>query len=103
MSTGVKINGIVYGRFEYFYYPVEDFDPDKVVFILNRGGVVVDYPGSMSELELSLYQTELVDTHNPLKEEVKRRIAAKIRKEEKMISLLLLKIDTLKEYEDTLL
>lgn len=103
MSTGVKINGIVYGRFENFYYPVEDFDPDKVVFILNRGGVVVDYPGSMSELEVSLFPFELTDTHNPLKEEVKRRIAAKIRKEEKMISLLLLKIDTLKEYEDTLL
>ena len=103
MSTGVKINGIVYGRFENFYYPVEDFDPCKVIIRSNRGGVHVDYPGSMSELEVSLFPFELTDTHNPLKEEVKRRIAAKIRKEEKKISLLLLKIDTLKEYEDTIL
>lgn len=101
--TGVKINGVVYGRFENFYYPVEDFDPCKVIIRSNRGGVHVDYPGSMSELEVSAFSFELTDTHNPLKEEVKRRIGLKIRKEERMITLLLLKIDILKEYEDTLL
>lgn len=102
MSTGVRINGVVYGRFENFYYPVEDFDPDKVVFILNRGGVAVDYPGSMSELELSLYQTELVDTHNPLQDEVKRLVQSKLAKHERYISLFMKKMSVLRKYEESL-
>lgn len=96
----VKLKGKRFSKFNGFYYPFDDFDPNKVIIRANRSWVMVDYPGSISELEMSVMGGTPFYAPNPMEEVVKSKIAARIRKAERELESILKKLDTLKKFED---
>lgn len=96
----VKLKDKKFAKFKGFYYPVDDFDPNKVTIRANRAWVMVDYPGSISELEMSVMGGTPFYSPNPMEAVVKAKIAARIRKTERELELILKKLDILKKFED---
>ena len=92
---------MIYAKFLDLYYPVDSFDERKLIIRANTSIVMVDYPGAVSEVEMS-WRTTPTTEDGQMADAVRERIRKRIEKEERELNRVFQRLKVLKRFQETI-